>query len=152
MTLVAPGVPSTAVVTAPFESSVSAWPEASAAPPSTIFLNVARVPDDAGRRIRTIFMSGPPTSFQFVVTPVQIFVAWSVVRFVTTDQATKIWTGVTTNWKDVGGPDMKIVLILRPASSGTRATFKKIVLGGAAEASGQALTEDSNGAVTTAVE
>ena len=28
-------------------------------------------------------MSGPPTSFQFVVTPVQIFVAWSVVRFVT---------------------------------------------------------------------
>jgi len=74
------------------------------------------------------------------------------VTNLTTDQATKIWTGVTTNWKDVGGPDMKIVLILRPASSGTRATFKKIVLGGAAEASGQALTEDSNGAVTTAVE
>ena len=73
------------------------------------------------------------------------------VTNLTTDQATKIWTGVTTNWKDVGGPDMKIVLILRPASSGTRATFKKIVLGGAAEASGQALTEDSNGAVTTAV-
>jgi phosphate transport system substrate-binding protein len=74
------------------------------------------------------------------------------VTNLTTDQATKIWTGVTTNWKDVGGPDMKIVLILRPASSGTRATFKKIVLGGAAEASGQALTEDSNGAVTTSVE
>jgi phosphate transport system substrate-binding protein len=44
------------------------------------------------------------------------------------------------------------VLILRPQSSGTRATFKQIVLGGATEASGQALTEDSNGAVTTAVE
>ena len=70
----------------------------------------------------------------------------------TTDQATKIWTGVITNWKDVGGPDLKIVLVLRPASSGTRSTFKKIVLGGAAEASGQALTEDSNGAVTKAVE
>src|SRR5664280_1649944 len=55
------------------------------------------------------------------------------VTNLTTDQATKIWTGVTTNWKDVGGPDMKIVLILRPASSGTRATFKKIVLGGAPE-------------------
>ena len=73
------------------------------------------------------------------------------VTNLTTDQATKIWTGVITNWKDVGGPDLKIVLVLRPASSGTRSTFKKIVLGGAAEAAGQGLTEDSNGAVTTAV-
>ncbi len=69
----------------------------------------------------------------------------------TTDQLIKIWTGVTTNWKDVGGPDLPIVLILRPTSSGTRSTFKKIVLGGASEASGQALTEDSNGAVTAAI-
>ncbi len=69
----------------------------------------------------------------------------------TTAQLVKIWTGVTTNWKDVGGPDLPIVLILRPTSSGTRATFKSIVLGGASEATGTALTEDSNGAVTTAV-
>ena len=74
------------------------------------------------------------------------------VTNLTTDQANQIWTGAITNWKAVGGPDQPIVLILRPASSGTRATFKKIVLGGAAEAAGQALTEDSNGAVTTAVE
>ena len=74
------------------------------------------------------------------------------VTNLTTDQAKQIWTGAITNWKDVGGPDQKIVLILRPQSSGTRATFKQIVLGGAAEASGQALTEDSNGAVTTAVQ
>jgi phosphate transport system substrate-binding protein len=73
------------------------------------------------------------------------------VTNLTTDQATKIWTGQITNWKDVGGPDQTIVLILRPASSGTRATFKKIVLGGKDEAAGQALTEDSNGAVTQAV-
>ncbi len=57
-----------------------------------------------------------------------------------------------TNWKDVGGNDQAIVLILRPASSGTRATFKKIVLGGADEATGTALTEDSNGAVAQAVQ
>ncbi len=74
------------------------------------------------------------------------------VTNLTTDQAKQIWTGAITNWKDVGGPDQAIVLILRPQSSGTRATFKQIVLGGATEASGQALTEDSNGAVTTAVE
>jgi phosphate transport system substrate-binding protein len=73
------------------------------------------------------------------------------VTNLTSKQATDIWTGITTNWKDVGGPDEPIVLILRPESSGTRATFKKIVLGGAQEASGQALTEDSNGAVTQAV-
>ncbi len=73
------------------------------------------------------------------------------VTNLTTQQAKDIWTGKTTNWKDVGGPDEPIVLIIRPASSGTRATFKKIVLGGADEAAGQALTEDSNGAVTQAV-
>jgi phosphate transport system substrate-binding protein len=73
------------------------------------------------------------------------------VTSLTTQQAIDIWTGKTTNWKDVGGPDLPVVLVLRPASSGTRATFKKIVLGGANEASGTALTEDSNGAVTTAV-
>lgn len=73
------------------------------------------------------------------------------VTSLTSQQATDIWTGKTTNWKDVGGPDEPIVLVLRPESSGTRATFKKLVLGGAQEASGQALTEDSNGAVTQAV-
>lgn len=75
------------------------------------------------------------------------------VANLTTQQATDIWTGKTTNWKDVGGPDMPIVLILRPSSSGTRATFRQIVLGGQAEANtGTTLTEDSNGAVTTAVQ
>jgi phosphate transport system substrate-binding protein len=73
------------------------------------------------------------------------------VKGLTSAQATDIWTGKTTSWKDVGGPDEPIVLILRPESSGTRATFKKLVLGGAQEATGQALTEDSNGAVVTAV-
>ena len=73
------------------------------------------------------------------------------VTNLTTQQATDIWTGKITNWKDVGGKDEAIVLIIRPASSGTRAVFKKIVLGGAEEAAGQALTEDSNGAVTQAV-
>lgn len=73
------------------------------------------------------------------------------VTNLSTQQMTDIWTGKTTNWKDVGGPDEPIVLILRPESSGTRATFKKIVLNGAAEATGQALTVDSSGAVADAV-
>ena len=74
------------------------------------------------------------------------------VTNLTTAQNIAIWTGVDTNWNQVGGPDLPIVLIFRPASSGTRSTFKKLVLGGATEATGgQTLTEDSNGAVTTAV-
>jgi phosphate transport system substrate-binding protein len=74
------------------------------------------------------------------------------VTNLTTQQNIDIWTGADTNWKQVGGPDLPIVLIFRPASSGTRATFKSLVLGGAKEATGgQTLTEDSNGAVTTAV-
>jgi phosphate transport system substrate-binding protein len=75
------------------------------------------------------------------------------VKNLTTQQNIDIWTGKTTNWKEVGGPDLDIILIFRPASSGTRSTFKKIVLGGATEANGgQTLTQDSNGAVTTAIE
>jgi phosphate transport system substrate-binding protein len=74
------------------------------------------------------------------------------VTNLTTAQNIAIWTGVDTNWSQVGGPNLPIVLIFRPSSSGTRATFKRIVLGGATEATGgQTLTEDSNGAVTTAV-
>ena len=74
------------------------------------------------------------------------------VTNLTTQQNIDVWTGVDTNWKQVGGPDLPIILIFRPQGSGTRATFKKIVLGSATEATGgQVLTEDSNGAVTTAV-
>jgi phosphate transport system substrate-binding protein len=74
------------------------------------------------------------------------------VTNLTTQQNIDIWTGKVTNWSAVGGPDLPIVLIFRPASSGTRSTFKKLVLGNATEATGgQTLTEDSNGAVTTAV-
>ena len=73
------------------------------------------------------------------------------VTNLSSQQATDIWTGKITNWKDVGGPDLPIVLVLRPESCGTRAVVKEKVLGGAAEAAGQALTEDSNGAVAQGV-
>lgn len=73
------------------------------------------------------------------------------VESLTQDQVIAIFTGKTTNWKDVGGPDQKIVVINRPASSGTRATFKKYALKGQSEAQGVALTEDSSGAVSKAI-
>ncbi|MCR4435480.1 MAG: phosphate ABC transporter substrate-binding protein [Clostridiales bacterium] len=69
----------------------------------------------------------------------------------TKKQLIDIFTGKITNWKDVGGDDMKIVIINRPSSSGTRATFKKYALDGAEEAQGKALTEDQSGTVRKAV-
>lgn len=63
----------------------------------------------------------------------------------TQKQLIDIFTGKVTNWKDVGGNDMKIVLINRAKSSGTRATFKKYALNGNEEI--EALTEDSSGAL-----
>ena len=66
-------------------------------------------------------------------------------------QLLDIFTGKVINWKEVGGDDVKIVIINRPTSSGTRATFKKYGLDGKDEAAGKALTGDSSGAVLKAV-
>jgi phosphate transport system substrate-binding protein len=53
-----------------------------------------------------------------------------------------------TNWKEVGGPDLPIVPVVRPSTSGTRDTFRKYVLGGRDEGTGnQVLQKDSSAAV-----
>lgn len=73
------------------------------------------------------------------------------VENVTQQQLIDIFTGKITNWKDVGGKDLKITLINRPKSSGTRATFKKYALNGEEEAEDVALKEDSSGTVKKTV-
>ncbi|MFG0215879.1 phosphate ABC transporter substrate-binding protein [Brevibacillus porteri] len=67
------------------------------------------------------------------------------VDSLTKQQLIDIFTGKITNWKEVGGEDMKITLVNRPKSSGTRATFSKFALDGKEEAEG--ITEDSSGTV-----
>jgi len=42
-------------------------------------------------------------------------------------QVADIYTGKITNWKDVGGNDLAIVIIGREASSGTRGAFEEII-------------------------
>jgi phosphate transport system substrate-binding protein len=69
------------------------------------------------------------------------------VSNLTQKQLIDIYSGKITNWKKVGGPNTNIVIINRPKSSGTRATFKKYALNGIEEAAGVALTEDSSGTV-----
>jgi phosphate transport system substrate-binding protein len=53
------------------------------------------------------------------------------VSHLTLDQASRIFKGEVTNWKDVGGPDAGIVLYGRENSSGTYVYFKEHVLANA---------------------
>lgn len=50
------------------------------------------------------------------------------VSNLTTDQARAIFTGKSTNWKQVGGNDAGIVLVNRDEASGTREAFSKKIL------------------------
>lgn len=74
------------------------------------------------------------------------------VTNLTSAQIKGIYAGTITNWDQVGGPHLRIVVVSRPASSGTRATFQQYVLGGPEKVSGPAsLTTDSTGTVITNV-
>lgn len=78
-------------------------------------------------------------------------VAEAGVKGLTKEQLISIFTGKTTNWKDVGGPDENIVLVTRPESSGTRATFQKYALDGNEEASNTSMETDDSGVLLTNV-
>ena len=69
------------------------------------------------------------------------------VKTLSKDQLKGIFTGQITNWSAVGGPDLPITLISRPATSGTRAVFKKFALDGAKEATNKSLETDDSGAL-----
>lgn len=67
------------------------------------------------------------------------------IKDIKKDDLIKVFTGKITNWKELGGPDQKIVLVNRPDSSGTRAVFNKFALDGAKPAEG--ITEDASNTV-----
>lgn len=75
------------------------------------------------------------------------------VTDLTTDQLKGIFTGTITNWSEVGGPDLKIELIVRPEGSGTKATFQAYALGGDSEVAGTsaAMETDNSGELVTKV-
>jgi phosphate transport system substrate-binding protein len=50
------------------------------------------------------------------------------VKGLTVEQVCNIYLGKIKNWKDVGGPDLKIVKISRDTNSGTFETFEKLVM------------------------
>ncbi|MBE6044161.1 MULTISPECIES: phosphate ABC transporter substrate-binding protein [Clostridium] len=74
------------------------------------------------------------------------------VDSLTKQQVQDIFTGKITNWKQVGGDDVKIKVINRGKSSGTRAAFVGTIMGGKTEAEGLGTTLDSSGAVQQAIQ
>lgn len=66
------------------------------------------------------------------------------ISSLTTQQLIDIFsTGKYHNWQQLGGPDLPIVPVVRPDTSGTRATFRKYILGGRDE-NGELLQTDSS--------
>jgi phosphate transport system substrate-binding protein len=83
------------------------------------------------------------------ITPMTLIVNPDVhITSLSTQQVINIYTGVTKNWQDVGGPNLPIVPLVKPSASGTRALFDKYVLGTAAEV-GQPVVDISTVVVNT---
>lgn len=73
----------------------------------------------------------------------------NAVRGLTKQQLADIYIGTVTNWSEVGGEAMPIVVIGREAGSGTRNAFEKIL--GIKDVCDYANELDSNGAVMAKV-
>jgi phosphate transport system substrate-binding protein len=73
------------------------------------------------------------------------------VSNLTVEQVRDIYTGKITNWKDLGGPNVPIVVISRDTNSGTYETFETMVLNKAKIAE-KAEYLGSNGAVRQRVQ
>jgi len=74
------------------------------------------------------------------------------VTGLTTDQLARMVRGEITNWREVGGPDLEVMVVSRQQTSGSRATSVEKVLGGAGDITPQALVQDSNGKVVSTVQ
>ena len=72
------------------------------------------------------------------------------VKNLSIDQLSQIYQGKITNWKEVGGEDLKIVVISRDSSSGTFESWDHFVMK-KAKVAPQAQMLASNGAIVTAV-
>jgi phosphate transport system substrate-binding protein len=63
-----------------------------------------------------------------------------------------IYTGEITNWKDVGGIDLRIMVVSREEGSGTRGYFENAVMRSTGkEITDHAIIQDSNGKIRTTV-
>jgi phosphate transport system substrate-binding protein len=75
---------------------------------------------ETGKKIREVIISKDALSI--IVNPANL------IQQLTREQIEGIFTGKITNWKDVGGADLKIVVYCRETSSGTYEFFKEYVM------------------------
>jgi phosphate transport system substrate-binding protein len=72
------------------------------------------------------------------------------VKDLTIDQLSQIYQGKITNWEEVGGDNLQIVVVSRDSSSGTFESWGHLVLNNA-KVTPKAQLQASNGAVVQAV-
>lgn len=73
------------------------------------------------------------------------------VKNLTMDQVKQIFTGEVSNWKELGGEDMEIVVVSREDGSGSRDAFQEIVGYTSGELVRSALIASGNGNIKTTV-
>ena len=73
------------------------------------------------------------------------------VKDLTTEQVKQIFTGEITNWKEVGGKDMEIVVVSREDGSGSRDAFQEIVGYESGQLIRNAIIASGNGNIKTTV-
>lgn len=73
------------------------------------------------------------------------------VKNLTMEQVKKIFTGQITNWKELGGDDMEIVVVSREDGSGSRDAFQEIVDYSSGELVKSAIVASGNGNIKTTV-
>ena len=73
------------------------------------------------------------------------------VKDLTMEQVKQIFTGEITNWKEVGGKDMEIVVVSREDGSGSRDAFQEIVGYESGQLIKNALVARGNGNIKTTV-
>ena len=73
------------------------------------------------------------------------------IRQLTLDQIRDIYTGEIINWKELGGPDLRIVPVSRDTASGTYEVFNEIVLRKEEPSAQGILYQSSNAAVAETV-
>jgi len=73
----------------------------------------------------------------------------NMVKNLTIQQIKDIFTGKISNWKEVGGPSLPIVVISRDVSSGTFEVFNSLVLSGSTQIDGALMLASNNAVVST---
>ena len=73
------------------------------------------------------------------------------VKDLTMEQVKQIFTGEVTNWKELGGDDMEIVVVSREDGSGSRDAFQEIVDYSSGELMRSAIVASGNGNIKTTV-